>query len=259
MDKLDFNAEQYRRASGHQKEWGKEIIGQLPLSGYERIIDLGCGDGMLTAELAARVPAGFVLGIDSSDGMIEAAAKLASDNLSFSRMDINDMDFVEAFDVAFSNATLHWIKDHRRMLEAVMRSLRPCGWARFNFAAAGTGKPFDEAVGQVMKRPLFAAAFNDFQWPWYMPAGEEYDELVRSAGFREAKVWSENKDRWFDNSDVMIRWVDQPCLIPFLAVLPPADRQRFREEVVEEITRRTVGADGRCFVPFRRINLLARK
>ena len=59
----EFNGEQYAKASQHQKEWGGRMISELPLRGDETVIDLGCGDGLLTERIARRVPVGRVVGI----------------------------------------------------------------------------------------------------------------------------------------------------------------------------------------------------
>ncbi len=69
----EFNGEEYAKASAHQKEWGARLIRGLHLEGDERVLDRGCGDGELTAQLALRVPHGSVLGIDAPEGMIAAA------------------------------------------------------------------------------------------------------------------------------------------------------------------------------------------
>jgi len=73
----EFDGKKYKAASAHQKEWGAKLIGELNISGKERILDLGCGDGALTAQLAALTPQGSVVGIDASHGMIEAAKSQA--------------------------------------------------------------------------------------------------------------------------------------------------------------------------------------
>ena len=73
MNTFEFDGEKYKKASRHQKEWGNSLIAELSLRGNEAILDLGCGDGGLTEELAQAVPEGNVLGIDASAGMIETA------------------------------------------------------------------------------------------------------------------------------------------------------------------------------------------
>ena len=70
---MDFDGNRYRAASAHQKEWGARLIDELELTGNEHILDIGCGDGVLTAGLAEADPQGSVIGIDSSAGTIEAA------------------------------------------------------------------------------------------------------------------------------------------------------------------------------------------
>ena len=67
----EFDAKRYERSSSHQQDWGQRLIGELHLTGSERILDLGCGDGRLTAQLAERVSQGHVLGIDVSRNMID--------------------------------------------------------------------------------------------------------------------------------------------------------------------------------------------
>ncbi len=133
----EFDGERYGQASVHQREWGTTLIAELSLQGTEHVLDLGCGDGALTARIAALVPRGHVMGIDASQGMIAAAQPKARENLRFVRMDINSLSFSGEFDVAFSNATLHWVKDHQRLYKSVGRALRPGGRIRFNFAAQG--------------------------------------------------------------------------------------------------------------------------
>ena len=98
------------------------------MNGNEEILDLGCGDGSLTEQLAQLVPNGSVLGIDASNGMITTAQKRVKQNLVFMKMDINMIDFQNKFDVIFSNATLHWIKDHKRLLKNAFIALKDwCG------------------------------------------------------------------------------------------------------------------------------------
>lgn len=92
-----------------------------------------------------------------------------------------------------------------------------------------------------------------------MPAVAEYDELVRRTGFARTRVWGENRDRFFPDSDAMLGWLDQPSLVPFLAAIAEADRTAFRDFVATRMIEETRQSDGRCFETFRRINLSAVK
>ena len=255
--RYEFDGAEYRKASTHQKEWGARLIDELRLAGNEDILDLGCGDGVLTARLAELVPHGSVLGIDSSVGMIGSAAEHVQPNLSFRLMDISEIDFARAFDVIFSNATLHWVKDHQNPLARVHSALRPGGIARFNFAANGNCAEFFEVVQEVMARPDHRLHFADFEWPWYMPKIEDYRRLLQDSPFDDARVWGENADRAFPSAESLTGWIDQPSIVPFLQPLPAEDRRRFRDTVVQRMIARTGRPDGTYFVSFRRINVFA--
>ncbi len=260
MTNFEFDGEKYKKASKHQKEWGNKIISELTLMGDERILDLGCGDGVLTKQLSNRVPQGHVLGIDASLGMIDTAKKLGNKNLKFQLMDIDEINFENEFDLIFSNATLHWVNDHGKLLENCRKALKPGGAIRFNFAGDGNCSNFFAVVKAAMRRAKFKGCFGGFEWPWYTPEIGEYRKLAEKSGFKEISVWEENEDRYFGDSEEMTRWIDQPSLVPFLRrITDAAYREEFRDAVVKEMIGRTKQADGTCFETFRRINVFAMK
>ena len=129
----EFDGKKYEKVSAHQKEWGAKLISELSLKGNERVLDLGCGDGVNTALIAELLPDGEVIGIDASKGMIAAAMHKEKAHLRFILMDIDEIAFENEFDVVYSNATLHWVKDHHRLLRNVCKALRTGGVVRFNF------------------------------------------------------------------------------------------------------------------------------
>lgn len=255
----EFDGEKYEKASAHQKEWGMRLIAELDLQGTERILNLGCGDGTLSAQMAGLVPHGEVVGIDASRGMIQAARSKERKNLRFLLMDINELNYAERFDVVFSNAALHWIKDHKRLLRNVRHALCKGGRLRFNFAGEGNCSHFFSVIREAMLRQEFAVHFAGFDWPWYMPSVQEYAALVDASGMEQGRVWGENADRYFPDTTEMIKWIDQPSLVPLLPYVPERDKAAFREYVVRRMIEETRQDDGRCFETFRRINVFAHK
>lgn len=256
----EFDGDKYKEASKPQKKWGKTLISQLNLSGNEVILDLGCGDGVLTAQLANLVPQGSVLGIDASRGMIATASQLQQDNLHFQLLDITLMDFHNEFDLVFSNAALHWIKDHAQLLAKTYNSLKPGGTIRFNFAGAGNCPNFNRVLQETIAEPAYKQLFADFQWPWFFTETAVYDAQLREATFRDIKVWTENADTYFPDQDQFIQWLDQPCLVPFMQHLKEEQvKQSFRHQVIEKMLLATRQEDGSCFESFQRLNVYARK
>lgn len=256
---FEFDGEKYRKASKHQKEWGNQLIAALEFNGKERILDLGCGDGVLTERLARLVPEGSVLGIDASMGMIRTARQLQRENLSFASMDINSMCFHDEFDVIFSNAALHWIKDHHNLLQRTFAALRPDGKVFWNFAGHGTCSNFFDVVLELMHDAPYEEHFVGLEWPWFMPSKEEYQVLIDPIGFSSAEITEENRDRYFANAEEMIRWIDQPSIVPFLRCVPEEKKASFRSDVVNRMLQKTLQPDGTCFETFRRICVTAVK
>ena len=255
----EFDGNKYKQASSHQKEWGQKLISEIRFAGTESILDLGCGDGALTSQLAELVQNGRVLGIDASSGMIQTAEQYKKSNLEFVLLDINAIDFQKEFDLIFSNATLHWILDPKRLLENCHRALRPRGTIRFNFAGDGNCANFYAVVKKAMEIDDYKEFFQKFTWPWYMPPVHDYQELVQQIRFTDIHVWAENADRHFPDEETMIKWMDQPAIVPFLRLIPENRKTDFRDFVVRTMIKRTKKVDGTCFETFRRINVLAHK
>jgi trans-aconitate methyltransferase len=251
---FNFDGEKYQQASKHQKEWGNQIISELELNGNETILDLGCGDGVLTQYLAHLVPNGEVLGIDASIGMIGTAIQKKEHNLSFTLMDIAEIDFMEKFDVIISNAALHWVKNHANLLGRCKKALKKDGIIKWSFGGFGNCANLNEILLATMEMPDYKNLFTGFEWPWYMPAKEEYAELLKNAGYSKYEISGENADRYFANREDLIKWIDQPCIVPFLEhIKEEAEKKKFRDTVVMRMTEKTICGDNTYFETFRRI------
>ena len=92
-----------------------------------------------------------------------------------------------------------------------------------------------------------------------MPSREDYAKIVAASGFSSCNISEVNRDRFFSDADEMIRWIDQPSIVPFVRALPEGVREKFRDAVVRAMLDRTLQADGTCFETFRRIQVRADK
>ena len=254
-----WDGRDYERHSSHQRAWGSDLIGQLSLHGDERILDLGCGDGSLTRLLAERVPRGSVVGIDAAAQMLDAARDKCGPNMAVRHLDITDLNDETAFDVVFSNASLHWVHDHAVVLQAIHRALRPGGLLLAQFGCDGNCPNLLACLRHQMAISPFSEAFAVFRWPWFFPTLPAYEDLLRDSPFTEWRVWMQRRDQRFPSADAMVGWIDNPCLIPFVQALPAGLRKSFRDAAVEAILTRTRQPDGSHLEPFQRINVWARR
>ena len=164
----EWNAEAYHRVSDPQVSWGRAVLARLALGGDERVVDLGCGTGRLTRELAARLPHGDVVALDASRQMVEqAVAHLASVSppVKFVEARLPHIPLAGWADVVFSTATFHWVRDHPALFSNILIALAPGGLLH---AQCGGGPNLAQArapADEVMRLPAFARWFADFERP----------------------------------------------------------------------------------------------
>ena len=171
-----WDPDSYARNARFVSDLGSPVLELLAAKSGERILDLGCGDGVLTKRLAEL--GCDVLAIDSSPAQIEAALNL---DLDARVMDALEMPFREEFDAVFSNAVLHWIKSADQMIAGVFRALKPGG--RFVAECGGYGcinKIRTALVHALDRRGLHGEAYV----PWYFPTPGDYATRLEKAGFR---------------------------------------------------------------------------
>ena len=154
----------------------------------EHILDLGCGDGELTKEIAIK--AARVVGIDRSESFSEEWDKVRRaygdlkfhGDLEFHVMDAVNLNFNEEFDAVFSNRVIHFIKPPEQVISSVWNALKPGGRFVAEFYGHGTAKEIILALQEVMSSHNSSFDINE-NFPWYLPTQEKYCELLANQGF----------------------------------------------------------------------------
>jgi len=163
-----WNPADYADQSAAQLAWAKELLRRLDLAGTEAILDIGCGDGKVTAEIAAALPGGFVLGVDSSTEMIaHAVATHRAPNLQFRRADAQSIEPGRVFDIAFSNACLYWVDDWQGIFNGVAKCLRTGGRLFASCGGKGNADEVLHAVKRVSASEPWRTYFRDFGFAWH--------------------------------------------------------------------------------------------
>ena len=167
-----WSPDTYARNASFVPALGQSVLDCLAPQPGERILDLGCGDGTLTAKLVER--GANVVGVDGSEAMVAAAR---AKGIDARLMDARALTFDGEFDAVFSNAVLHWVKDPGAVLAGVRRALRPGG--RF---VAEFGGHMNVAAIAVAIRAVLNRRGIPYEWPWYYPTPEEYGAVVTASG-----------------------------------------------------------------------------
>jgi trans-aconitate 2-methyltransferase len=234
--KYTWNAGDYAKNSTAQLRWAEELIAKLALKGCESVVDIGCGDGKVTARLARVVKNGYVLGIDSSESMIQSAKEQfppgANLNLSFRRMDATEIHLSERFDVAFSNATLHWVKDQIAVLGGVHSCLKAGGKVLFQMGGQGNAAEVLEAVRQIIRRPQWQQYFEGFEPPYHFYGPEEYEVWLAESGFHALRVELIPKDMEHEGLDGLMGWL-RTTWFPYTDCVPVELREVFLRELLQ--------------------------
>jgi trans-aconitate 2-methyltransferase len=196
----EWDAAEYSRQSSLQEAMAQEILALLDLNGSERILDVGCGDGKVTAEIASRASKGSVVGVDPSQEMISFAQShydsSARPNLRFQVADARSLPFQNEFDLVVSFNALHWVPEQAAALSSIHSALISGGKAQLRLVPAGTRKSLENIVEETRRTSRWSAYFQDFHDPYLHLTPDEYAAMAECNGFRVLRV--STKDHAWD-------------------------------------------------------------
>lgn len=254
-----WDAGDYAKNSAAQESWAHEMLAKLDLEGSEHLLDIGCGDGKITYAIAQKLHKGRVVGIDRSPGMIRLAKELYDlPHLSFSIMDAAELSVLGKFDVAFSNAALHWVNDHQAVLAALKNQLRRHGKLLFQMGGYGNAQEVLEVVEQLTASEKWKNSFADFQFPYRFCKVEDYEKWLPQAGYEPRRIELLVKDMVHDNGEEMKGWL-RTTWFPFTDCLAGQEKEEFLNLVVQKYCEsHPVDSAGRIHVRMVRLEVEAR-
>jgi trans-aconitate methyltransferase/GNAT superfamily N-acetyltransferase len=240
-----------------------ELVAKLGLRGEERLLDIGSGDWKVTAQIALALPRGSVLGVDQSEEMVRhAQGQFPQDqfsNLAFQLGEASALGFESEFDVVFSNATLHWVKDHRPVLAGIQRAFKFGGLALLQMGGRGNAADVLRAMEAVMRREAWAVFFSDHSDPYGFHGPEEYAEWLTAAGLTARRVELIPRDMTQRGREGLAGWV-RTTWMPYAHRVPEEARERFIGEVTDEYLKaHPADPDSKVHVSMVRLEVEARK
>lgn len=241
-----WNAAEYDRNARFVTDLGAPVLRLLGPKAGERILDIGCGDGVLTKKIA---DAGCsVVGLDSSPDFCAAARRLGLEVVEASAY---DMAFEREFDAVFSNAALHWMKDADRLVRNVAVALRPNG----RFVAEMGGHRCAETVRRALIDELDRRGYDGKSAdPWYFPTPEDYRARLEAAGFEVRYI--ELIPRPTPLPGDIVDWL-AIFAQSFTSPLPEAERADYLQKVRARVKPLLCDAQGNWTVDYTRLRFAA--
>jgi trans-aconitate methyltransferase len=242
----DWSAEGYARNARFVAELGEPVVDWLDPKPGERVLDVGCGDGALTASIVAR--GADVVGIDSSRSLVDAARDRGID----ARLaEVYALPFASEFDAAFSNAALHWMREADLALANIARALRPR--ARFIGEMGAHGNV--AAISTAILAVLGAHGIDGTaRWPWYFPTPAEYAERLETHHFVVLRM--ELIPRPTPLPTGMRGWLDT-FATPFLIGVSAEQRAEILDEVTSLLAPSLRGRSGAWTADYVRLRFAA--
>ena len=245
MNPQTWNAAEYEKNARFVSDLGAPVLQLLAPMPGERILDVGCGDGVLTKKIAEAGCS--VVGLDSSPDFCRAARQLG---LEVIESGAAEMTFTGEFDAVFSNAALHWMRDPARVVRNIARALRPGGRFVAEMGGYGCVETIKSAlIDELDRRGLDGNKAN----PWYFPTPQEYSAHLTAAGFDVAYI--ELIPRPTPLPDIM-GWLTT-FSHSFTALLPESARRSYLEQVRDRIKPNLCNAHGQWIADYVRLRFKA--
>jgi trans-aconitate methyltransferase len=243
-----WDPDRYARNARFVSDLGKPVIHLLAPRRGERILDLGCGDGVLAAELVSR--GCEVVGVDSSEMQVAAARKAGVD----ARVIAGEaLQFRDEFDAVFSNAALHWMLRPDEVIAGVWRALRRGGRFVAEMGGHGCVETIKAALLDALKR---RGVDGESLVPWYFPTIEDYSARLRKAGFviSYISLFPRPTPLPGDVSSWLETFAEN-----FLRALAPGERATFLAEVREALRPKLCDANRNWTADYVRLRFAAQK
>lgn len=255
----DWNARQYLKFQKERTQPALDLAARLEYDSPAKALDIGYGPGNSTAVVKARFPGARVIGVDSSQNMVETAQK-DHPELEFIQWDITtDLDALpHDFDVVFSNACLQWVPDHPSLLPRLMGFLKPGG-----LLAVQIPMNYQEPIHRIIETTVSRSPWTEkipYMRLFYTLTQEEYfDVLSRTAS--DFTLWQTTYLHRMPSHQAIMDWYSSTGLRPYLnAAVDEAAREEFYQEIFRQVQEAyPVQENGEIIFRFPRFFFIARK
>ena len=231
----EWDAGVYNRVSALQRWLAEKSLVSLALDGGERVLDLGCGDGTITAEIARRVPRGSVLGVDASCAMVTFARErfaATTPNLSFQLGDVAQLDAGDRFDLVVSFNCLHWIRDQAAALRGIHAALAAAGRTHLRLVPEGPRRSLEDVIEDTRCAAPWAPYFPDYRPPYVHLTPDAYRALAERCGLRTERLDVQQEAWDFGSRGEFVHFAEA-TFVEWTRCIPAPRRGAFINDVLD--------------------------
>jgi trans-aconitate 2-methyltransferase len=242
----EWKASEYERISGLQQAMAEEVLALLELEGDERVLDIGCGNGKNTSEIAARVPRGGVIGVDFSANMVAFAnSEYAGShpNLKFQVADARHLPFGPEFDLVVSFNALHWIPEQELALRSIRAALKPEGRAQLRMVFRGKRKSLEDVLQETCHAPRWHQCFTSSRDPYLHLTPAEYAASAEQNGLEVRELQTSDK-AWDFESRAAFFAFGSVTFVEWMQHVPEAEKPEFINDALDRYSKVAAGAPG---------------
>ncbi|TFG26491.1 MAG: methyltransferase domain-containing protein [Promethearchaeota archaeon] len=238
MNDIDFkwDAKLYQQHSPVQYELGLRAIEKLNPQNNENILEIGCGNGILTTKLAKLIPHGKITAIEPSKEMTEQAKEnLAQNNVPnvmVINLDATKIKYENEFDAVFSNSAIHWIKNQELIYGLIYTVLKNNGRIMIQTGLKQITKYAQALINVGIE---FKEYLKDFKSPWRFLTKKETQNILEIKNFKEIEVEQYPYIAKFQNEDDLINYFKAAGFVPFANVLPKSIHNEFIQKYKENL------------------------
>jgi trans-aconitate 2-methyltransferase len=285
QDNGSWDARTYEQVSYLiQYKWGQQVLEWQKWHGNEIVMDAGCGSGLLTKQLAKKVPRGKVYAVDIDSNMIKHASKNLQSfhNIEIIQSSFIDIKLPQKLDVIFSNSALHWILDHKKAFQTFWEMLRPMnnnnkdtaissnsagniGNSQLLIQCGGYGnlQQIITVLEQITYLDQFKAYFNNWKQSWYFAKPDDTNKLLEEIGYVSSRVYSNSDYVTLPNRHIYSRFIKTVVAKAYLERLTPDNGNKlktaFLKLFLDEVRKLSNESKTRWFLDFVRLNIVAHR
>lgn len=254
---MKWQPEQYNQFLAQRRQPFDVLMTMVRPKPSMRIVDLGCGTGALTVDLHEHFDALSTLGVDNSAEMLSQSAQHQRPRLSFVHQDIRTFEPAGRFDLIFSNATLQWVPEPRRVIARLVEGLPsggqlavqvPCQDDYFSYDIArqlATSSPFQDALGGWVRKTHALGV-------------REYATLLNQLGMQDVHCRVQVFNHHLPDAQALLSWLEGSLLRAYAARMSPSMFEQFRQTYLEKLYEHVPSGQS-VYYPFTRILFVATK